>query len=47
LYAHILPRLGPVATMIERDDALPPLHELLAELGAARAIAGSVKRLAA
>ena len=47
LYAHILPRLGPVATMIERDDAIPPLHELLAELAAARAIAGSVKRLAA
>jgi uncharacterized protein (UPF0276 family) len=38
LYAHVLPRLGPVATMIERDDAIPPLHELLAELGTARAI---------
>ncbi|MFL9839642.1 DUF692 domain-containing protein [Sphingomonas sp. ST-64] len=38
LYAHILPRLGPVATMIERDDAIPPLHELLAELATARAI---------
>ncbi|PEQ11693.1 hypothetical protein B2G71_16390 [Novosphingobium sp. PC22D] len=39
LYAHVLPRLGPVATMIERDDDIPPLHELLAELGTARDIA--------
>lgn len=45
LYAYILPRLGPVATMIERDDAIPPLHELLAELGRARAI--GAERLAA
>ncbi len=45
LYAHILPRLGPVATMIERDDAIPPLHELLHELGTARAI--GAERLAA
>ena len=36
LYAHILPRLGPVATMIERDDDIPPLHDLLAELAIAR-----------
>jgi len=47
LYAHILPRLGPVATMIERDDAIPPLHDLLAELGTARAIAADAGRLAA
>lgn len=47
LYAHVLPRLGPVATMIERDDAIPPLHELLAELSAARAIAGRTESLAA
>jgi uncharacterized protein (UPF0276 family) len=39
LYAHVLPRLGPVATMIERDDDIPPLHALLAELGTARHIA--------
>jgi uncharacterized protein len=39
LYAHVLPRLGPVATLIERDDDIPPLHELLAELGTARHIA--------
>lgn len=39
LYAHVLPRLGPVATMIERDDDIPPLHELLGELETAREIA--------
>lgn len=47
LYAHVLPRLGPVATMIERDDAIPPLHELLGELSHARAIGQSAQRLAA
>lgn len=40
LYAHIAPQLGSVATMIERDDAIPPLPELLAELATARRIAG-------
>lgn len=40
LYAHVLPMLGPVATMIERDDDIPPLHELLAELAVARQIGG-------
>lgn len=40
LYAHVLPMLGPVATMIERDDDIPPLHELLTELGIARRIGG-------
>lgn len=39
LYAEALARTGPVATMIERDDAIPPLPELLAELDHARAIA--------
>lgn len=47
LYAHLLPRLGAVATMIERDDAIPPLHELLAELGTARRIAADGMRAAA
>lgn len=47
LYAHALPRLGPVATMIERDDAIPPLHELLAELDHARAISTTARSLAA
>ncbi len=47
LYAHVLPRLGPVATMIERDDAIPPLGELLAELDLARAIGARETRAAA
>jgi len=47
LYAYVLPRLGPVATMIERDDDVPPLHELLTELGTARSIASDVGKLAA
>ncbi len=47
LYARILPRLGPVATMIERDAAIPPLHELLAELDHARAIGTAARPLAA
>ena len=47
LYAYILPRLGPVATMIERDDAIPPLGELLAELAIARRIGGRALQAAA
>ncbi len=47
LYARILPRLGPVATMIERDAAIPPLHELLAELDHTRAIGTAARPLAA
>lgn len=47
LYAHILPRLGPVATMIERDDDIPPLGDLLAELGTARRIAAGTMEAAA
>ena len=48
LYARLMPRLGPVATMIERDDAIPPLVDLLAELDVARSIAvGTAERRAA
>lgn len=36
LYREALLRFGPVATMIERDDAIPPLADLLAELDIAR-----------
>jgi uncharacterized protein (UPF0276 family) len=39
LYAEALRRFGPVATMIERDDNIPPLAELAAELRRARAFA--------
>jgi len=36
LYARAVARFGPCATMIERDDAIPPLPELLEELAQAR-----------
>lgn len=36
LYHHTIARLGPVPTMIERDDHIPPLAELVAELNRAR-----------
>ena len=39
LYAAACSRFGAVATMVERDDQIPPLPELLAELDMARAIA--------
>ena len=39
LYAHAVERFGPCATMIERDDAIPPLDDMLAELELARAAA--------
>ncbi|NWA42173.1 DUF692 domain-containing protein [Pseudomonas reactans] len=38
LYAQAMTRLGPVATMIERDDEIPPLAELLQELAMARTL---------
>jgi uncharacterized protein (UPF0276 family) len=40
LYEHAVARFGPVPTMIERDDAIPPLDALLAELDIARRRAG-------
>lgn len=42
LYGRAVERFGPVPTMIERDDRIPPLDELLAELDTARGIAASV-----
>ncbi|MFG6428643.1 DUF692 domain-containing protein [Roseateles sp. LYH14W] len=42
LYRAALQRFGPVPTMIERDDHIPPLPELIAELDIARAIATEV-----
>ena len=47
LYREALRRLGPVSTMIERDDNIPPLSELLAELDQARRIAAAVNQEAA
>lgn len=39
LYRAAVDRFGPCATMIERDDAIPPLTDLLAELGRAQVLA--------
>ena len=47
LYAEALRRFGYVSTMIERDDHIPPLAELLAELDRARAIAAPILAIAA
>ena len=47
LYAYLIGRLGPVATMVERDDAIPPLAELLDELATARRLADRSLREAA
>lgn len=41
LYRHAVQRLGAVPTMIERDDHIPPLPELLAELATARRLAAA------
>ncbi len=38
IYFEAIRRLGPVSSMIERDDNIPELPELLAELDRARAI---------
>jgi len=38
LYTKAVERFGPVATMIERDDAIPPLSDLLSELDVARRV---------
>lgn len=47
LYAHAVRRFGPVSTMIERDDRIPPLAELVAELDRAREIAAPILQAAA
>jgi uncharacterized protein (UPF0276 family) len=47
LYRAALQRFGPVATMIERDDHIPPLPDLLAELATARRIADETLAVAA
>lgn len=47
LYERALARSGDVATMIERDDAIPPLDELLTELELARTIDARLGRRAA
>lgn len=49
LYADVYPSLGEVATLIERDDAMPPIDDLLSELQRARDLAhcSSLSRSAA
>jgi uncharacterized protein (UPF0276 family) len=47
LYEKAVERIGHVPTMIERDDDIPPLAELLAELEVARSIAAQGARRAA
>lgn len=42
LYRAALRRFGPVSTMIERDDNIPPLDELMDEVARTRAIARDV-----
>jgi len=44
LYAKAIARLGPVSTMIERDDNIPPLADLVSELDRARRVAGVALR---
>lgn len=47
LYAKAIALLGPVSTMIERDDHIPPLRDLVSELDIARRIARDSLRAAA
>ncbi len=47
LYRYTIARMGPVPTMIERDDHIPPLDQLLAELAQARVLADSALALPA
>jgi uncharacterized protein len=42
LYERALRKFGPVSTMIERDDNIPPFADLVAELEQARSIAARV-----
>jgi len=44
LYAKAIERLGPVSTMIERDDHIPPLADLVTELEQARRVAAVALR---
>jgi hypothetical protein len=47
LYGETIRRFGSIATMIERDDNIPPLDELLAELARAKSIASGAQAKAA
>lgn len=41
LYGDAIRRFGPVSTLLERDEKIPPLAELVAEIGRARAVAST------
>lgn len=43
LYAYTVGRLGSIPTMIERDDNIPPLADLIAELDCVRALAQRIQ----
>jgi len=43
LYEYTVAKLGPVSTMIERDDNIPPFEELYDELQVAKGIAQKVQ----
>jgi uncharacterized protein (UPF0276 family) len=43
LYRQAVKRFGPISTMIERDDNIPPLNQLIDELTIARHIAAEVE----
>ena len=47
LYRYTIARIGPRPTMIERDDHIPALDELLAELDIARRITAEVQAASA
>ena len=47
LYRAAVAHFGPVPTMIERDDNIPPLEDLVAELQTARELGESAARQAA
>jgi uncharacterized protein len=42
LYRHTLQRTGPVSTLLEWDDHIPPLDVLQAELGKAKNVAATL-----
>jgi uncharacterized protein (UPF0276 family) len=47
LYRTALRHFGPVSAIIERDDHIPPLDELVAELDVARSVAAEMPKTAA
>ncbi|MFI4938711.1 MAG: DUF692 domain-containing protein [Candidatus Berkiellales bacterium] len=44
LYAKTIEKFGPISTMIERDDKIPPLNELLEELSIAKQISEDITK---